>query len=87
MAGKPSTIDPDQDDHESYLSKFKNKITDKIRILIEEHISNDPDVIKGRKKTVQVKCSASNYNVRKTDQTSKLLVYIKKKSSSLSGTY
>ncbi|KAL9915704.1 protein qui-1 isoform 2-T16 [Glossina fuscipes fuscipes] len=46
-------IDPDKEEHESYLSKFKNKITDKLRNLIEEHIANDPDVIKGRKKTVQ----------------------------------
>lgn len=47
-------IDPDNEDHESYLSKFKNKVTDKLRLLIEAHITNDPDVIKGRKKTVQV---------------------------------
>uniref|UniRef100_A0A1B0AFS8 Uncharacterized protein n=1 Tax=Glossina pallidipes TaxID=7398 RepID=A0A1B0AFS8_GLOPL len=46
-------IDPDKEEHETYLSKFKNKITDKLRNLIEEHIANDPDVIKGRKKTVQ----------------------------------
>ncbi|XP_033234767.1 NACHT domain- and WD repeat-containing protein 1 isoform X1 [Drosophila pseudoobscura] len=46
-------IDPDNEDHESYLSKFKNKVTDKLRLLIEAHITNDPDVIKGRKKTVQ----------------------------------
>lgn len=36
------------------MSKFKNKVFDKLRHLIEEHIANDPDVIKGRKKTVQV---------------------------------
>lgn len=47
-------IDPDNEDHEAYLSKFKNKVTDKLRLLIEAHITNDPDVIKGRKKTVQV---------------------------------
>ncbi|XP_037948244.1 NACHT and WD repeat domain-containing protein 2-like isoform X2 [Teleopsis dalmanni] len=47
------TIDTENEDHESYLSKFKNKVSDKLRILIEEHIANDPDVIKGRKKTVQ----------------------------------
>ncbi|KAH8415930.1 hypothetical protein KR222_003913 [Zaprionus bogoriensis] len=46
-------IDPDNEDHEAYLSKFKNKVTDKLRLLIEAHITNDPDVIKGRKKTVQ----------------------------------
>ncbi|XP_030380851.1 NACHT domain- and WD repeat-containing protein 1 [Scaptodrosophila lebanonensis] len=46
-------IDPDNEDHETYLSKFKNKVTDKLRLLIEAHITNDPDVIKGRKKTVQ----------------------------------
>ncbi|XP_055839533.1 protein qui-1 isoform X2 [Episyrphus balteatus] len=55
VAGKSENhrIDADLDEHESYLSKFKNKIFDKMRNLIEEHISNDPDVIKGRKKTVQ----------------------------------
>ncbi|EDW02743.1 uncharacterized protein LOC6560627 isoform X2 [Drosophila grimshawi] len=47
------SIDPDNEDHEAYLSKFKNKVTDKLRLLIEAHITNDPDVIKGRKKTVQ----------------------------------
>lgn len=47
-------IDVDLEDHENYLMKFKNKIFDKIRNQIQEHISNDPDVIKGRKKTVQV---------------------------------
>ncbi|XP_059226563.1 protein qui-1 isoform X1 [Stomoxys calcitrans] len=46
-------IDPDIEEHETYLSKFKNKVFDKLRNLIEEHITNDPDVIKGRKKTVQ----------------------------------
>lgn len=49
-----SGIDPDNEEHETYLSKFKNKVFDKLRNLIEEHIANDPDVIKGRKKTVQV---------------------------------
>ncbi|XP_037824296.1 uncharacterized protein LOC119612552 [Lucilia sericata] len=48
-----SGIDPDDEQHETYLSKFKNKVFDKLRNLIEEHIANDPDVIKGRKKTVQ----------------------------------
>ncbi|KAI8128861.1 putative WD repeat-containing protein [Lucilia cuprina] len=48
-----SGIDPDNEQHETYLSKFKNKVFDKLRNLIEEHIANDPDVIKGRKKTVQ----------------------------------
>ncbi|XP_036331205.1 NACHT domain- and WD repeat-containing protein 1 isoform X1 [Rhagoletis pomonella] len=55
VAGKSSehAIDPDNEDHETYLSKFKNKVFDKLRFLIEEHITNDPDVIKGRRKTVQ----------------------------------
>jgi len=53
-------IDPDNEDHESYLSKFKNKVTDKLRLLIEAHITNDPDVIKGRKKTVQVSLGVIN---------------------------
>ncbi|XP_041450211.1 uncharacterized protein LOC111078619 isoform X3 [Drosophila obscura] len=54
-------IDPDNEDHESYLSKFKNKVTDKLRLLIEAHITNDPDVIKGRKKTVQVQTVSISY--------------------------
>ncbi|XP_067632448.1 protein qui-1 isoform X2 [Eurosta solidaginis] len=56
VAGKSnerSSIDPDNEDHETYLSKFKNKVFDKLRFLIEEQITNDPDVIKGRRKTVQ----------------------------------
>ncbi|XP_020716255.1 NACHT domain- and WD repeat-containing protein 1 isoform X2 [Ceratitis capitata] len=55
VAGKSNerSIDPDNDDHETYLSKFKNKVFDKLRFLIEEHITNDPDVTKGRRKTVQ----------------------------------
>lgn len=47
-------INPDNIEHETYLSRFKNKITEKIRNLIDKNIANDPDVIKGRKKTVQV---------------------------------
>lgn len=54
-------IDPDNEDHEAYLSKFKNKVTDKLRLLIEAHITNDPDVIKGRKKTVQVSVWAGGH--------------------------
>ncbi|XP_055387023.1 protein qui-1 isoform X2 [Condylostylus longicornis] len=54
VPGEAATIiDPDLDDHESYLNKFKNKIFEKIKYAIEDHIQNDPDVIKGRKKTVQ----------------------------------
>lgn len=43
------------------MSKFKNKVTDKLRLLIEAHITNDPDVIKGRKKTVQVSVWAGGH--------------------------
>lgn len=48
-------INPNNMEHETYLSRFKNKITDKIRNLIDTNIANDPDIIKGRKKTVQVR--------------------------------
>ncbi|XP_036332515.1 uncharacterized protein LOC118743859 [Rhagoletis pomonella] len=54
-AGKSSehAIDPDNEDHQIYLSKFKNRVFDKSRFIIEEHITNDPDVMKGRRKAVQ----------------------------------
>ncbi|XP_017494121.1 PREDICTED: uncharacterized protein LOC108382249, partial [Rhagoletis zephyria] len=54
-AGKSSehAIGSDSEDHEIYLGKFKNKVFDKSRFIIEEHITNDPDVIKGRRKAVQ----------------------------------
>ncbi|XP_037926913.1 NACHT domain- and WD repeat-containing protein 1 isoform X3 [Hermetia illucens] len=55
VPGKSSnrTIDTDSEDHEIYLSKFKNKLLNKMSNSIEQSLTNDPDVIKGRKKTVQ----------------------------------
>lgn len=47
-------IDPDNDNHEEYLSSFKNKCIEKLRNCIDLSLTNDPDGGKGRKKTVQV---------------------------------
>lgn len=54
VPGEPCNIDPDNDKHEIYLSEFKSMVLAKMRISIDKDLVNDPDVIKGRKKTVQV---------------------------------
>ncbi|KAJ6644572.1 Protein qui-1 [Pseudolycoriella hygida] len=48
-----SRIDPDNEDHEAYLAEFKSMVMAKMRNSIDKDLVNDPDVIKGRKKTVQ----------------------------------
>lgn len=54
VPGEPRCIDPDNEDHEAYLAEFKSMVMAKMRISIDKDLVNDPDVIKGRKKTVQV---------------------------------
>lgn len=54
VPGEPCSIDPDNDDHEAYLSEFKSMVMAKMRNSIDKDLVNDPDIIKGRKKTVQV---------------------------------
>lgn len=53
--GEPADIDPQCSSHEDYLTEFKSMLLTKLRISIDADISNDPDCIKGRKKTVQVR--------------------------------
>lgn len=39
---------------EEYLAKFKSTLMDRLATAIENDLQNDPDCVKGRKKTVQV---------------------------------
>lgn len=54
MKGEPVDIDPECVSHDEYLSEFKSMLITKLRNAIDVDLSNDPDCIKGRKKTVQV---------------------------------
>lgn len=54
MKGEPVDIDPECVSHDEYLSEFKSMLITKLRNAIDADLSNDPDCIKGRKKTVQV---------------------------------
>jgi hypothetical protein len=47
-------VDPEIENHELYLAKFKNKTIEKLRGCVDQSLVNDPDGGKGRKKTVQV---------------------------------
>lgn len=60
VPGTPCTIDPDNDDHEAYLAEFKSMVMAKMKNSIDKDLVNDPDVIKGRKKTVQVIAFTAN---------------------------
>lgn len=55
VQGPPCDIDPDCEYHEDYLSEFKSMLVTKMRTFIDKDLANDPDCIKGRKKTVQVR--------------------------------
>lgn len=54
VQGARSDIDPESDDHDDYLGEFKSMVVNKMRNSIDRSLINDPDCIKGRKKTVQV---------------------------------
>lgn len=54
VKGEPVDIDPECVSHDEYLSEFKSMLITKLRNAIDTDISNDPDCIKGRRKTVQV---------------------------------
>lgn len=47
-------LDVDEESHEDYLAKFKTALTNRLQEAIEKNLQNDPDCLKGRKKTVQV---------------------------------
>ncbi|XP_055702272.1 protein qui-1 [Phlebotomus papatasi] len=53
IEGETAEIDPDTESHEDYLAVFKTTIIEKLRTTIDRSLINDPDCIKGRKKTVQ----------------------------------
>lgn len=53
MRGRRCPVDPDADDHDDYLGELKSMIISKMRNAIDRSLINDPDCIKGRKKTVQ----------------------------------
>ncbi|XP_059616881.1 protein qui-1 isoform X2 [Phlebotomus argentipes] len=53
VEGEAAEIDPDTESHEDYLAVFKTTIVEKLRATIDRSLINDPDCIKGRKKTVQ----------------------------------
>lgn len=52
--GEPSDIDPECVSHDEYLAEFKSMLITQLRYAIDADLVNDPDCIKGRKKTVQV---------------------------------
>lgn len=54
LNGEPVDIDPECVSHDEYLTEFKSMLITKLRNAIDADLSNDPDCIKGRKKTVQV---------------------------------
>lgn len=54
VQGARGDIDPESDDHDDYLGEFKSMVVNKMRNSIDRSLINDPDCIKGRKKTVQV---------------------------------
>lgn len=52
--GDPVDIDPECVSHDDYLTEFKSMLITALRNVIDADTANDPDCIKGRKKTVQV---------------------------------
>lgn len=54
VQGARCDIDPESDVHDDYLGEFKSMVVNKMRNSIDLSLINDPDCIKGRKKTVQV---------------------------------
>lgn len=69
--GEAADIDPECVSHDDYLNEFKSMLITKLRNSIDADIANDPDCVKGRKKTVQVShvlfsvefAALINYNV------------------------
>lgn len=47
-------MDSEDERVEEYLAKFKAVLTERLATAIDNHLQNDPDCVKGRKKTVQV---------------------------------
>lgn len=51
---KPGGINPDDDDHEIYLNKFKNSVLNKLQYLVKKSLEEEPE-LKSRKKIVEVR--------------------------------
>lgn len=62
VQGEPCDINPDCENHEEYLCEFKSMLMTKLRNFIDNDLANDPDCIKGRKKTVQVSAAIHSQN-------------------------
>lgn len=50
---KPGGLDTEFEEHEAYLSKFRESLSDKLQTLINRSLEEEPE-IKARNKTVQV---------------------------------
>lgn len=50
---KPGGLDTEYEEHEAYLSKFREIVSDKLQTLINRSLEEEPE-IKARNKTVQV---------------------------------
>lgn len=61
MPWKPGGIDPEEDDHEAYLNKFKNAVLNKLQHLIKKSLEEDPE-LKSRKKIVEVRSATKAPN-------------------------
>ena len=53
MPWKPGGLDTEYEEHEAYLSKFREIVSDKLQTLINRSLEEEPE-IKARNKTVQV---------------------------------
>jgi hypothetical protein len=50
---KPGGLDTECEEHEAYLNKFRETVSDKLQTLINRSLEEEPE-IKARNKTVQV---------------------------------
>ena len=55
---KPGGLDPESEEHEAYLSKFREIVSAKLQSLINRSLEEEPE-IKARNKTVQVSHSSA----------------------------
>ena len=53
MPWKPGGLDAECEEHEAYLNKFREIVSDKLQTLVNRSLEEEPE-IKARNKTVQV---------------------------------
>lgn len=53
MPWKPGGLDTEYEEHEAYLNKFREIVSEKLQTLINRSLEEEPE-IKARNKTVQV---------------------------------